>query len=339
MESTTCEQRDGMLGVRSLHGLWLRWNRRASARRSAGDWTRDCVVIHGLGVGIEQTARFLSVERSFEEFEAWIVGLNGGTLERERIDRINAALSGEAYAAQTRQRHAEIETMPAVLDATDLADWQEHGYVVLREAIPPDACAATVEAICRHIDIDAGDPSTWPARRHCQGIMVQLFQHAALEVARRSSRIHKACAQLWGHADLIATNDRCGFNPPENAAFRFPGPHLHWDAEPTPPIGFGVQGILYLTDTGPDQGAFCCVPGFHREFDEWLRALPAGCNPYDRIPHEAAIPIPGHAGDMVLWHHGLPHGSSPNRTARPRFVQYLTMFPARIGASSARSAT
>jgi ectoine hydroxylase-related dioxygenase (phytanoyl-CoA dioxygenase family) len=40
-----------------------------------------------------------------------------------------------------------------------------------------------------------------------------------------------------------------------------------------------------------------------------------------------AVPIAGRAGDLVIWHHALPHGSSPNRAERPRIVQYLKMHP------------
>jgi hypothetical protein len=32
---------------------------------------------------------------------------------------------------------------------------------------------------------------------------------------------------------------------------------------------------------------------------------------------------------MVIWHHLLPHGSSPNSASRPRVAQYITMRPTR----------
>ena len=38
-------------------------------------------------------------------------------------------------------------------------------------------------------------------------------------------------------------------------------------------------------------------------------------------------PIPGAAGDMVIWHDALPHGATPNRGERPRIVQYLNLYP------------
>ena len=35
----------------------------------------------------------------------------------------------------------------------------------------------------------------------------------------------------------------------------------------------------------------------------------------------------GRAGDLIIWHDGLPHGASPNGTDRPRIVQYITIEP------------
>jgi len=42
-----------------------------------------------------------------------------------------------------------------------------------------------------------------------------------------------------------------------------------------------------------------------------------------------AIPVAGRAGDLVIWHQALPHGSSPNHSLRPRIVQYVTLRPTR----------
>nr|WP_246483388.1 phytanoyl-CoA dioxygenase family protein [Paenacidovorax monticola] len=50
-------------------------------------------------------------------------------------------------------------------------------------------------------------------------------------------------------------------------------------------------------------------------------------------------PRPGHGsagsgphrrarGDLIIWHHALPHGSRPNTTRQPRLVQYINLFPA-----------
>lgn len=318
--------------IPALRDYWSRRLRVLRGECSAPDRRRqhlDRVLSDSLGIGLEQVMRFLATMPAFEALQQFVLDCHGGALAPERLAWVNALQDGGAYPAWIARRHAQVRALAPVLDAQALRHWEEHGFVVLCAAITADECAAATAAVYAFIDADAADPRTWYAQGERQGIMVQLFQHAALEAARGSLRIHKAFAQLWGTEDLVMTTDRCGFNPPENERFRFPGPHLHWDAVMEPPLGLGIQGILYLTDTPAEQGAFTCVPGFHRGIDDWLRALPPGVDPYARIPVEAARPIAGTAGDLILWHHALPHASSANHGVHPRVVQYIAMYPAR----------
>jgi ectoine hydroxylase-related dioxygenase (phytanoyl-CoA dioxygenase family) len=128
--------------------------------------------------------------------------------------------------------------------------------------------------------------------------------------------------------DIWVSVDKGGFNPPETLEWRFPGPHLHWDVSVAPPVPFGMQGILYLTDTAAEQGAFRCVPGFHRKLNDWLRSLPPEADPRRQdLESLGATAIPGHAGDLIVWRQELPHGGSPNRAAKPRIVQYISAEP------------
>ena len=34
---------------------------------------------------------------------------------------------------------------------------------------------------------------------------------------------------------------------------------------------------------------------------------------------------------LIIWHHALPHGSSPNHATQPRVVQYIKMTPSQWG--------
>lgn len=322
----------GALGVAHLKRYWsLRTHRGPVVDRDAAlDWARDTVLMHGLGVGLEPAARYLSEQHSFAEFEQWILALSGGVIAPARIARLNAALTDAPYDAATLQRIEAIAAMPPVLDEHDLLMWHTLGYTVLHDAITPAECDAVAKLIFESTGADPMQPDTWYSRLNSQGIMVQVFQHPALEAARNSDRVHKAYSQLWQTADLLPTTDRCSFNPPERPGLPFTGPHLHWDIEPVAPVAFAMQGVLYLTDTAANQGAFSCIPGFHKNIDAWLGALPAGANPYDWIPADAARPIAGKAGDLVIWNDALPHGASANHSARPRLVQYVKMFPARV---------
>jgi ectoine hydroxylase-related dioxygenase (phytanoyl-CoA dioxygenase family) len=133
---------------------------------------------------------------------------------------------------------------------------------------------------------------------------------------------------LWQKKNIWMNNDRVGFNPPETASWKFPGPDLHWDCSLELPIPFGLQGILYLSDTAADQGAFTLVPGFQHRLESWLNSLPPGADPRQQDLHAlGSTPITGEAGDFIIWQQALQHGSSPNTSTQPRFVQYINYQP------------
>ena len=64
-----------------------------------------------------------------------------------------------------------------------------------------------------------------------------------------------------------------------------------------------------------------------------MNDLPDDVNPREvvREYQKEAVPVAGKAGDLVIWHSALPHGSSPNSAEYPRMAQYITMSPAPNG--------
>jgi len=323
----------GALGVVGLKRIW---SRLLSGSTPTGDeavreWRAVHVLSSGLQVGLEELYRHLGgVRPGFAEFEDWIVRHNGGTIDRAAVARINAALTGRSPPADARALADEIDAMEPVLDADDIAHWEEHGWVVLHDSITPEACRATAQAVWDELGKSPDDPASWDEwtdRQQC--VFTGLFRHPALDANRRSRRIRKAFAQLWGTADLWVSTDRVGFNPPVTPRCAFPGPGVHWDVSLVRPVPLGIQGLIYLTDTAANQGAFGVVPGMHRTLDAWLDSLPAGASPRAHAErHLTLTPIAGKAGDLILWHHALAHGPTPNHADRPRLVHYLKMFPA-----------
>lgn len=311
----------GTLGILHLKRFWSRAIASRSGYADPGEPAPDNVLLCGLHLGTHETASFLLESApDFAAFEAWVLAINGGAIAPERMDRINAALAGRLRPGTPTA---------AALTAEDLAFWNEHGYVVLHDAVPSRQCEDAARAIYDFMGVDPANPDTWYANPRGHSIWVPLLRHPAFQANRESPRIHAAFAQLWGRTDLWPSIDQGGFNPPEKPGWSFPGPRLHWDVSIAQPVPLGIQGILYLTDTAPDQGAFTCVPGFHRRLARWLETLPPGADPRDHtvLDRLGAIPIPGRAGDLILWHHALPHGSSPNRSPRPRVAQYLKLSP------------
>lgn len=316
----------GVLGVLHLKRLWSRCMvQRVGAPPPAGaerEWAADSTLISGLGLGLHEALRYLyATGPSFEQFESWILERNRGSIDPARIERINAALTGRS-----------VETAAAGEDALtgeDLQFWEEHGYVVVHNAASQEGCAAAVQAICEFLRMDLGDPDTWYNGPQGHSIWVPLWRHPAIEANRNSPRARRAFEQIWGRTDLWMNVDQSGMNPPQRPGWRFPGPHLHWDVSLALPIPFGTQGLLYLTDTETEQGAFTCVPGFHKRIESWLQMLPDGMNPrHEDLDALGAKAIDGKAGDLIIWQQALPHGSRPNNTNKPRFVQYMNMRPA-----------
>ena len=304
----------------------------------ANEWVLDKMVIHGLGLALEETLQYLSQNApTYSEFEQWVLRKNEGSLDGERIDRINAAIGGTSHSNTLQRAIQEIESAEPVLSAEDMSFWEENGYVIVHDAVSKENCKAAEQSIWEFMNTDSSDPDTWYKMPGGHGIMLQFFHHPALAANRRSQRIHKAFAQIWDTADLWVTVDRVSFNPPERDDWRFPGPHLHWDTRLDPPIPFGVSGLLYLTDTVEEQGAFRCVPEFHRRISDWLKSLPSDADPRKQnLEGLGAIPIAGKSGDLIIWHKALPHGSGPNHATRPRIVQYISMYPTRRDASQRR---
>lgn len=219
----------------------------------------------------------------------------------------------------------------AVLTKADHEFWDEHGYIVVKRAVPQPQLDAVVEALWEFLEMDPERPAGWHARPpwHSAAGMVELYHHQALWDTRQHPRVHEAYSDLFGRPDLWVRLDRVNMNPPVDPANAYPG-FIHWDFDPeTWPIPLKVQGVLYLTDTTAEQGGFQCIPGTHKRVDEILAWQEPGQNLRHPDIHDLEIqPIPGAAGDLVIWHTALLHGNGPNLTARPRLAQYIAMMPA-----------
>jgi hypothetical protein len=288
----------------ALHALWADTLHKAQAGARAS-WHEQQICVAGYGVGMEEALNYLcSNKPDFETFSDWI-----------------------AKAGILPARPAPYEAQ--VLTNEDKAHWERDGYLVIKDAVTPQACEAARNAIWEYLGADAGAPETWyQISDGKRGMMLRLFQHEALAEIRYSPKIRKVYEELYGTNEIFLPVDKVSFNPPENGRYHFAGSPLHWDVSLSLPSPYELQGFVYLTDTGETDGAFHCVPGFHNSVHEWLASLPAGCNPRDLAPALLSqVAVPGHAGDLVIWHQALPHCATPNMGKTPRMVQYVAYKP------------
>lgn len=294
-----------------LYGMWQRAcapGKRAGGAAASESWQLEVHALYTLGIGMEETLRHLYHNKPpYNDFIKWI--------EERKKEALPDSLPYDSEAD--------------VLTQEDLDFWSRNGYLVVKQVISPQQCADTQKAIWEFLQMDPADPATWyKSHEELRGMMLLFTQHATLEANRNSPVIRKAFEQLYGSAKIYKTIDKVSFNPPEKTGFRFSGSSLHWDVSLTLPIPYKLQGLLYLTDCGADEGAFHCVPGFQHKIADWLTGLPAGSNPREEVLRLLVPePVPGRAGDLVIWHQALPHCATPNRGAKPRLVQYITYLP------------
>ena len=275
-------------------------------------------LMDALGLGLEPTLQYLIGNApEFEEFEDWIA--SHGSASNKHIELFNDLLLNPDNSAPT----------PKVISSDMQRQWEEDGYVIIPEAISKKDAAKTAALIFDHLSADPQSQDTWykDDGMHSQ-IMLQIFKDELLQKNRFNARVQAAFQEIWGRKDLMASCDRVSFNPPETEQFKFAGPHLHWDVSLQQPIPFGTQGMIYLTDTTEDQGAFKLVPGFHKKIGKWLDSLSPEENPRT-MDLEVLNPkkVAAKAGDLIIWHQALPHGASANTSDKPRLVQYINYLP------------
>jgi hypothetical protein len=294
------------------------------AQVPAGEWLLDRILLDQLGAGLEPALQQMYFASELADMERWLAGVNSGEISDAQVQHANLAIVN--FLDDNRRARDARVVQP--LSDQQLSDWDEHGYLIIPGVLSADESAAARTVIWEFLQMREDDPASWyQSSSQMKKIMVQLFTHPALEVARQSEYIRTIFQQLWQRDDLVMVTDRVGFNPPETNQWQFPGPGIHWDVELTAPIPFGTQALIYLTDVAENQGAFCCVPGFHKKIDKWLAEQPGGVDLQQQDWSQWPVkPIAAKAGDLIIWHQALPHGSSPNRANFPRMVQYLNMY-------------
>lgn len=292
----------------ALYNFWesltIQRGGKPQPKTSPAEWNEQVYTLSRHGRGIEESLNYiLNNNPEFTAFTDWVE-------------------QGE------RPIETDLPDEP-VLTQEDLDFWKTNGYIVVRNVVSEAQCTAAREAIWKYLDATPDNPDSWyrphPGKK---GLMVSFFQNTALNTNRSAQRIKMAYKQLYGDTPIYLHVDKVSFNPPQKHDYKFAGSPLHWDVSLKLPIPYVLQGLLYLTDTEPEDGAFHCVPGFHKQIDKWITGLPAGSNPRQiAISELKSIPVIGNAGDLVIWHQALPHCATPNKSKLPRMVQYITYLP------------
>jgi hypothetical protein len=216
----------------------------------------------------------------------------------------------------------------------------EQGWLLVPDVVPKALCERSAAALCEFINVDPAEPETWRNYvTHGHGI-IPLHHHQALWDVRQLPQMHELFSAIYQTPKLWVSFDRGSFKVPSSfheSGFRMDA--VHWDGDPRVVEDLAVQGLVYLTDTPNEQGAFAMVPDLYRTLDDWLTVerTDAEARRPD-VSNYPLVPVGGSQGSVVLWHRKMPHTSLANRSTKPRLVQYVTMTPAGSEESRLRNA-
>ena len=240
------------------------------------------------------------------------------------------------------------------LTEQDRAFFAEHGYLLIRNALPADRCARVIEEgwsfLERRCGISRDNPDTWEQWPLSQHGFSEAWCLPSMWALREDPTMYGVFAQLLGEDRLWVSVDRLGWKRPASLTDRRGkavskrswnrNPYLHLDINPFhPPYWTVLQGAVALNRNDAEAGCFSCVPGFHREIGAWAAAqresgavVPPPEHAFNRV-HDAEvqarmIPIEMEVGDLCVWDCRLPHTSMRNVSARWRHSFYARYFSA-----------
>ena len=273
------------------------------------------------GLGKFETYQFIYGQcASVEELEAWMIHLKGEKQVRESATAFDRWTKEEAINADkpTPER--------SILSEGQMQSWKEQGYIKVSNLVDEPSCDAVSRLICTRLGVDLSRPETWyNSHSEWHGLMLQLYQDESINAIKTLPGIWQLFTELYGTSKIIANTEKVSFNPPESTEWKFRHHQLHWDIDFTKPDLQYVQGLVYLNDVPANRGPLTLVPGFHHQFEDWIKRYPDPNDAHQVMQNTlTGIPVPGKKGDIVCWLQTLPHAASANYSDLPRFVQYIS---------------
>ena len=234
----------------------------------------------------------------------------------------------------------------------DVDQWRmhlaEHGFVVVSDVLSPaqarDGLSQMWSLMAALSDVREDDPDTWaksanwPPMLH--GGMIQYLGHTPLQWQMR-----QLCAQVYSayyhlEPEQLATSfdGLCMMHGART--YRREGDlvsFLHTDQSPRRVGEWSIQGLVTLTDSGPDAGGLVVVPGSHLEHQSFFEGHPSGEQKSDWYKFddrekldlaERAIKVEAQAGDFLMWDSRTFHANAvPTHTDAVRACVYVCMLP------------
>lgn len=204
---------------------------------------------------------------------------------------------------------------------------ENDGYFVARAVVPPEMCAAVLDAAA-DLGVSVDEPSSWDLVSP-EVDQLPIWGHQSQWDIRSLPQLHELWTTAWGTRRLWVSRDSMRFTPPWREGRAEPLA-IHFDGDPRDREWLWFQGFVALTPAPAGAGGFRCVPALLHNWDRWPTTWTERDYGTEYLPDvidEEVVEIPLDVGDVIVWSSHLPHGTVRNESDRPRVAFYLQYFP------------
>ncbi|KAL4782215.1 phytanoyl-CoA dioxygenase [Aspergillus varians] len=256
------------------------------------------------------------------------------------------------------------EPTNALADAPE-GDWRaelrENGFAVIKGAIPRERALAYQQKARQWLksfgndELDYENPDTWvaknlPVQSSINTISAYAVAHEKfMWDARMEPGVLDSFAQAWGTDELLASFDSLNITFPNRKDVPRKGAWEHVDQNPFRRGMHCVQGIINLSESGPNDGGLVVYPGSQKYHDEFFdnetdsstwtskdlfwfnEAQLAWFKARGITAHKVCADV----GDLIVWDSRTIHyGSEPTEASNTiRTVIYAAFSPAKLASA------
>jgi hypothetical protein len=224
---------------------------------------------------------------------------------------------------------------PVGLSAEQAEFFRVNGYIVLPQAVSPEAVARARHAI--HHEMGKGIPPEELRTWNSQSFFPSIAPSESITDLFNASVLRPTLESLLGEGKVTYSGRgqiALRFPREPGATPRPPGGHVDGMHSPDNGVPKGTLSSftalvgVFLSDVSrPDAGNFCVWPGTHRLHSEYFQEHGAKClledNKLPPIEKPAAVQIEAKAGDAVIAHYLLAHGAAGNVSPDPRYAIFF----------------
>jgi len=235
-----------------------------------------------------------------------------------------------------------------MLSTAQLNQFEEEGYLLLSGLIPKDTIVQAEQAMWHSMGMDPDDPDTWEhfQRPFLTGFYIQkMWNEKRIELFGLTHPDVLACCTpdyltvLNQLAERYPTIPHCKSKHPDSiwamnqfpisAEWNMPSPHLDGYSRDLSldPGTFRASSLTYLTDANSHQGATMIWPEGPQRIREFRKKNPNSSNhirsmltQLPQIDLGEPMEVIAKQGDVLLFHHLLPHANTLNVGSSPRFA-------------------